>query len=526
MRSQNKFLSPAAAIGFFAFGVLMGCGGDGSDAPDEPGPADPTCSVDCATLVAPPCKQAVCNDGSLSGTVGECVMVSLEDGVSCDDGDRCTLGDACTNGACTSGTPKDCSGMDAACTIGVCDPADGSCKAQATNEGDPCDDGDACSVGDKCVEGACESGEAKDCSGLDSACAVGVCDPNEGACVASPVADGISCDDGDSCTVGDTCRSGSCRAGPPMDCSELDSACAAGACDPVLARCVVIPANDAAACDDGNPCTLGDFCMGGSCHGVPRNCSGLDAACAMGVCNPADGTCGFVARNDGTACDEIDLCAASGVCMEGACVGGDRVDCSSLDSECTAGVCDPLDGGCKAVPANEGAPCSSGGDACTVATTCTAGVCGGGHPPACSLVEDGCCPAGCMASNDADCSSCPGEEIAGNCVYMPTTASSPDKTSAQAACTGLGAGWGLCPPSVLCLPAAVQYLNTAGCSCGGGSAACACSSTQNLYIHVDNGLTRAHYVRDTALFPSCISGSSCTASTSESCGTALCCRAL
>ncbi|HWV39586.1 MAG TPA: hypothetical protein VN033_14045 [Vulgatibacter sp.] len=526
MCARKLLLPLVAAICLLALGLLPACGGSETQEPDEPDLPDPTCSVDCAALAAPPCQRSVCNDGSLPGDAGSCVTIPVEDGSSCDDGDACTVGDACVAGACVAGMRKDCSEMDGACTAGACDPADGSCKANPVNEGGACDDGSACTVGDSCVEGVCIPGQALDCSSLDSDCTRGTCDPNEGACVGVPLADGTSCDDGDSCTTGDSCRAGVCTSGAPKDCSGFDSACATGACDPAQGACVAVPKPSSTLCDDGDPCTLGDFCLDGYCRGVPRNCSALDSACSAGVCNPADGTCGIVPRNDGTPCDAIDLCAAGGVCQDGTCVGGDRVDCSSLDSECTQGVCDPSNGSCKAVAINEGSFCYGGDDACRVNTICTAGVCGGGQPPPCSMTADGCCPTGCTHTNDVDCPSCQGIEVDGTCVYMPSTMAASDKTSATATCTALGPGWALCPPAVLCQPAALQYLAAEGCDCAGGASTCACSATQNLYIHVDNGLPRAHYVRDSALFPSCIASSACTSSGSETCGTPLCCKPL
>lgn len=176
------------------------------------------------------------------------------------------------------------------------------------------------------------------------------------------------------------------------------------------------------------------------------------------------------------------------------------------------------------VPANEGGSCSSG-DACRVSSYCSGGVCSGGVEPACSLASDGCCPSGCTHLNDADCSSCPGIELAGNCVYVPTTATVANKAAAQTSCQALGAGWDLCSTSIVCMTDTLDYLQSAGCACGpGGAATCACGSSANLYVHVSGA--SPYYIRDPVRFPTCISSASCTNSVSESCGTPLCCRPL
>ncbi len=125
----------------------------------------------------------------------------------------------------------DCSGLDTACTVGVCDPGSGACASAARPEGTGCDDGDACTAGDACASGVC-TGSAVDCSALDGACGTGVCDPALG-CVSAPVADGTSCDTDPGDCVDEACASGSCASAPRADCSSCGSAgevCSAGAC--------------------------------------------------------------------------------------------------------------------------------------------------------------------------------------------------------------------------------------------------------------------------------------------------------
>ena len=478
---------PVLVVSFLAF---VGCGG-GSTPDGDPGAGGTggtggsggvTCSTDCAALEVSSCQQWVCNDGSHPGTKGECVQVAQADGTACDDGNLCTVGDACRSGACSPGSAKDCAAAGSACTIGYCDVETGSCATRPAPNGASCDDGDACTVGDKCSDGVCTTGGPKDCSAFDSACTVGVCG-DDGECTASPFEDGTACDDGDACTSGDACERGFCFGGPPKDCSGLTSACVVGVCDRADGECTTAPAANGKSCDDGNLCTVGDQCVGGVCQGAPKSCS--TNPCIAGTCNPDDGQCSQSPRADGDPCDP-DPCTVGGMCADGTCVGGTTKDCSALDSTCTVGTCDSATGACVAAVRED--------------------------EPSCA---------------------CPGEVVDGVCVQILITSTS-DKASARAACSALGAGWALCPATMVCnnevpLTPVVEHLTDSGCACGGGFTkapqSCGCSSTQNLYIHVENGTDFAHYVRNAALAPSCMASTLCNVG-SEHCGAPLCCKSL
>ncbi len=84
-----------------------------------------------------------------------------------------------------------------------------------------CDDGNACTGIESCTDGFCVHSEVPDCSHLDSTCSAGICDPDQGACVAEPLMDGASCDDEAWCTEGDVCTDGVCG-GEPRDCGTRD----------------------------------------------------------------------------------------------------------------------------------------------------------------------------------------------------------------------------------------------------------------------------------------------------------------
>jgi hypothetical protein len=52
------------------------------------------------------------------------------------------------------------------------------------------------------------------------------------------------------------------------------------------------------------------------------DCSDLDDDCAVGVCNPATGTCGVQGIGEGQSCDDSNTCTLGEECTGGACAGG------------------------------------------------------------------------------------------------------------------------------------------------------------------------------------------------------------
>ena len=177
--------------------------------------------------------EELCDDGNTVG--GDCCSATCQleaAGSACDDGDACTQGDTCNgSGQCGSGLPHACNDGEP-CTDDGCDPQGGCVFTPRTGA---CDDGDACTQGDACVNGACVAGGVLPCSDGET-CTIDSCDPGVG-CIFLPRVGG--CDDGDLCSVGDYCTSGSCLAGPAQACDDLDP-CTADSCD-ALAGCLHEP---------------------------------------------------------------------------------------------------------------------------------------------------------------------------------------------------------------------------------------------------------------------------------------------
>jgi hypothetical protein len=160
------------------------------------------------------------------------------------------------------------------------------------------------------------------------------------------------------------------------DCSFLDGTCSIGVCDPQIG-CVTQPKNDGASCDDGLFCTVLDACQAGQCKGQSNNCAAPGDVCHVGQCDEASHACVAVPDNNGLACDDGNACTTGEKCAAGACTGG--------------------------VAANGGGACDDG-DACTTVDTCSNGVCVGAGAISACVSGDGCCPAGCAAQADGDCS--------------------------------------------------------------------------------------------------------------------------
>jgi 6-phosphogluconolactonase (cycloisomerase 2 family) len=276
-----------------------------------------------------------------------------------------------------------------------------ACTAEAT--GTTCDDGLFCTLDDTCAAGVCQ-GTARDCSGAATGqCMDGVCDEATAACVARAKVDGSLCEDGNPCTLSDICLAGSCTNGAPLVCAALDSCHDAGVCDPATGACSNPVKADGAACEDGNACTLSDTCLAGSCTpGAPVVCAALDQCRVAGVCDPATGVCSNPAKADGTACDDGSACTRSDTCSAGACVGTNPVVCAASDQCHAAGVCDPATGTCSNPAKADGAACNDG-NACTRSDGCTAGACVGANPVVCAA-SDQCHDAGTCDPATGACS--------------------------------------------------------------------------------------------------------------------------
>ena len=146
------------------------------------------------------------------------------------------------------------------------------------------------------------------------------------------------------------------------------------------------------ACDDGDPCTIGDSYSGGRCSGIPVNCNDRNACTndtcdsGTGQCNHApigceddnpctDDTCNFfsgcVNTPNAAKCEDSNACTTTDTCSDGRC-SGTPLNCDD-DNVCTEDSCNPATG-CVNSP-NAGS-CDDG-NACTTGDTCSGGNCSG-----------------------------------------------------------------------------------------------------------------------------------------------------
>lgn len=241
---------------------------------------------------------------------------------------------------------------------------------------------------------------AADCDDANP-CTVDACSATEGRCAHTPTPDGLACEDNDPCTLGNACVSGAC--GTPAACGDANP-CTADSCAPATGGCVHVPV----ACNDFDPCTTDS-------------------------CNVDTGRC-FFSSIAGAACDDGSLCTAGDTCMM---VAGSGVKCQGYDAcddgnLCTADLCDPATGACtnQAIQCEDGNPCTvdfcdEGGscasaaitgapcddaDRCTTGDTCVAGP--PGTDPDCQGQ-----PAACDDSDACTVDGC--DPVTGGCVHAP-----------------------------------------------------------------------------------------------------------
>ncbi|MEZ4459638.1 MAG: integrin alpha [bacterium] len=346
------------------------------------------------------------------------------DGSACSDGDACTTGDACQAGVCTPTGAVTCSDGNI-CTADSCDPATGACVFDAAaNEGDTCPNVSAC-VSNTCQAGACAQDTITGCFIANVCYADGAANPANPCQVCNAALDqtdwsdataGTTCDDGLFCTVNDVCDgAGACTGGGARDCSSVAIECFdATACDEANDQCVPsVPSAIGTACG-GDLCTTNGMCDGaGACTGTAVDCSSLDSECTVGVCNLANGACVAQNRVNGTGCDDGAACTTGDACNAGVCVGA-PVDCSGLNTACSVGACDANTGTCLATPANDGGACDDG-DACTENDVCSTGGCAG-TAVTCddgnSCTADSCdSTTGCVFTNEADGTACTDDNL-------------------------------------------------------------------------------------------------------------------
>lgn len=378
----------------------------------------------------------------------------------CSDGNACTAGDACAGGLCVGSAPVSCEDGDP-CTTEDC-VADFGCIHQVLT-GLPCDDKNACTSGEKCqaLPTACAGGATISCADSNP-CTLDSCDTQTGCTHSFAQA---PCDDGDPCTVLEYCQFGQCTGGKKMGCKDANP-CTDDSCFLGLG-CLYMP--NSAPCDDGDACTVGDICDASKCAGTLQGICDDANLCTADACNAKTGDCSHTVLV-GLLCDDANPCSATDQCdAKGLCKGAGN-SCDDGNA-CTTDACDPAKSGAclhTAVDCNDKRPCTL--DTCLAVGGCqhalTLGVaCDDGN--ACTASDT------CQGANScvgkvttcADGNPCTddGCDKLKGCVFLPNTLPCDD---GDVCFTGDLCGGGKCLPGN-------QKLN---CSDGNGCTADTCDA--------------------------------------------------
>ena len=352
----------------------------------------PYCDISSGTCVNTPATKVTCssvNDTECARNTcdvktGLCELVALKSvNAPCDDGNVCTIGDICEKGKCSSSTntcscqkSEDCAGK------GSGDPCEGTLFCDTTAAPFSCRVNPATKV--QCAGGS------------DTQCLKNQCDKKTGKCAMTPAREYQLCDDGNPCSASPVCIKGTCysetdlcqckadadcgkfenkdnkcapkyvcdKSKQPFACSPTSKpnclgsveACFTFGCDPKTGDCGKKPRSALNACDDDNPCTVGD------------TCDGVDGKCLSGtnLCScTADADC--LPYDDGNPCNGTSFCDKSGKTFRCAVNPASVVDCSANVKDaasCLVNRCDPLNGKCSDF--TKAGACTPDSDPCTL----------------------------------------------------------------------------------------------------------------------------------------------------------------
>ncbi|MEC9073471.1 MAG: hypothetical protein VX938_13855, partial [Myxococcota bacterium] len=192
---------------------------------------------------------------------------------------------------------------------------------------------------------------------------------------------------------------------------EAVDSCSTPACDLLAGLCVLILSEDGTSCDDSDVCTSASSCDGGTCIGdIEEPCADDGNPCTDDVCDPTYG-CQYL--DNKKTCDDGDLCTTEDLCGVGVCRGVPTV-CPGEGC-----FCDPDSGGCvcpipcEPTDCDDGNPCTA--DTCDPVDGCLHSPTDEGEPcddgDACTL-ETACdtgtcaCGDGCAAPDCDDGNPC------------------------------------------------------------------------------------------------------------------------
>ncbi|MDY0000616.1 MAG: hypothetical protein RBU30_04920 [Polyangia bacterium] len=416
------------------------------------------------------CCPSGCNANTDSDCQPICGNGVLETGEHCDPPGACPSG-CDDNDVCTAdsllGSASDCTARCVNTVITACANGDGCCPSgcDATNDGD---------CNRICNNGVVEPGETCDppsscptsCND-NNACTTDSLQGSASQCTANCVYTAIV-----NCVSNDGCCPSGCNANNDNDCTPT---CDNGVvepgetCDP--------PGSCPMSCDDNNACTTdsleGDpsLCTAVCAFTDITSCADNDGCCPSGCNSGNDNDCSASCGNDyldpGETCDPPTTCPTScndnNVCTTDT-LQGSAANCDALCVFTTITACAGGDGccpsGCNAnndsdcpVQCDNGVtepgetcdPISTCPTSCNDNNSCTADALQG-DPNQCTALcvftpitdctsGDGCCPDGCNATNDNDCSAVCGNEVVEPGEYCDPVSSCPTSCNDNNFCT-------------------------------------------------------------------------------------------
>ncbi len=186
----------------------------------------------------------------------------------------------------------------------------------------------------------------------------------------------LPCNDGNACTQGDWCNGGTCQPGGILSCDDQNG-CTADACDAKVG--CTHTSSGILACNDGDPCTVVDACVGSVCKpGTPANCDDFNA-CTADTCATGNG-CAHTALN-GASCDDSNPCTINDACAGSTCKAGPANPCDD-GNVCSIDGCTVL-AGCFHTQVIVPTLCDDG-DLCTSGDVCNGIICVGATATNCN----------------------------------------------------------------------------------------------------------------------------------------------